>query len=101
MQRYKQFAEVIHTDSGKRRYSTLYYPMFERKDSDIYIVSKASDRLDLLAYEYYNDARYWVIIARANKLHNATIRIPVGMRLRIPYPLLPDEIESLFTNTQN
>lgn len=101
MQRYNQFAEVIKTDQGKRRYSTLYYPVFERKDTDIYVVAKASDRLDLLAYTYYGDTRYWVILARANKLHNATIRVPTGIRLRIPFPLLPDEIESLFINTQN
>jgi nucleoid-associated protein YgaU len=56
--------------------------------------------LDLLSFQYYGDARYWVLIAKANKLHNATIRVPVGIRLRIP-DLRLDEIEQLFLDAQN
>lgn len=100
MQRYQEFAEIIPTSSGKRRYSTLYYPKFERKTSDIYIICKISDRLDLLAHQYYGDSRYWVILAKANKLHNGTIKPPVGFRLRIPFPLNSGDIGELFTNAQ-
>lgn len=99
MQRYEEFSPIIK-DEGKRRYSTLYYPRFPRKSSDIYIIAKISDRLDLLAYEYYGDPRYWVILARANKLNNATIKPPVGFRLRIPYPLDGGDIASLFNGGQ-
>jgi hypothetical protein len=100
MLRYKEFTEVIKTDEGKRRYSTLYYPKFEQRSSDIYIITKITDRLDLLSYQYYGDTRYWVVLAKANKLNNATIKPPVGFRLRIPYPLNNGDIKSLFTNTQ-
>lgn len=100
MLRYKEFTDIIKTDQGKRRYSTLYYPQFERKSSDIFIICKISDRLDLLAYDYYGDPRYWVVLAKANKLNNATIKPPVGFRLRIPFPLNSGDIEQLFTNAQ-
>lgn len=100
MQRYEEFTDIIPTAEGKRRYSSLYYPKVPRKASDNWIITKSSDRLELLAFEYYGDTRYWVIIAKANKLFNATIRIPVGIRLRIP-DLTRDEIEQLFIDAQN
>lgn len=101
MQRYQEYTEIIKNDEGKRRYSTLYYPKFERKSTDKYIISKASDRLDLLAYQYYGDSRYWIILAKVNKLYNATLRIPIGTRLRIPFPLLKEEINEQFSEAQN
>ena len=100
MQRYREFAEIIHTDEGKRRYATLYYPKFELKSSDIYIICKITDRLDLLAHQYYGDPRYWVVLSKANKLNAATIKPPVGFRLRIPFPLNSGDVEQLFTNAQ-
>lgn len=100
MQRYEEFAEIIKTEDGKRRYASLYYPRFQLKSTDIYLISKKNDRLDLLAYRYYGDSRFWIIIAKANKLHNATLRVPVGIRLRIPYPLPIDELSELFNEAQ-
>ena len=100
MQRYQEYTEILKNDAGKRRYSTLFYPDFEKRSSDLYIITKSTDRLDLLAYQYYRDSRYWVIIAKANKLHDATIRVPIGIQLRIPYPLTPDLIETYFREKQ-
>jgi len=100
MQRYDEFTDIIPTAEGKRRFSSLYYPKVPRKSSDNWIITKSSDRLELLAFDAYGDTRYWVIIAKANKLFNATIRIPVGIRLRIP-DLTRNEIEELFRDAQN
>lgn len=100
MQRYEEYAEIIKNDVGKRRYSTLLYPNIEKRSSDLYIITKISDRLDLLSYQYYGDTRYWVIIAKSNNLHNSTIRVQPGIQLRIPYPLSPDLIESYFKDKQ-
>ena len=100
MQRYSQFSEIILTSQGKRRYASMRYPKFERKPSDIYIITKITDRLDLLAYQYYGDVRYWPIIAKANNLHDATIKPPVRFRLRIPFPLDNGIIEDLFNESQ-
>lgn len=100
MERYQEYSDIITATQKKRRYSTIYYPVFGRKNTDIYRVAKTSDRLDLLATEYYGDPRYWVVIAKANKLHAGTIRVPAGVRLRIPYPLDITEIASEFTKNQ-
>lgn len=100
MQRYEKFAEIIKTAHGKRRYSTMYYPKIEKKSTDIYIISKYNDRMDNLAYTHYGDPRMWVIIARANKLHNATVIIPAGVRIRIPFPLPASIINDIFRENQ-
>lgn len=97
MQRYEEFAEVIiDRNNAKRRYGTLYYPDFEARATDIYLITNIGHRLDLLSYQYYGDVRFWPIIAKANKLHAATIRPPLGIRLRIPFPLNYDEIQEAF-----
>jgi len=100
MQRYEEFTDVITATQKKRRYSTLYYPNIERKTSDIFIVTKLSDRLDLIATDQYGDPRYWVIIAKANLLHAGTIRVPPGIRLRIPFPLDPGDATREFSRKQ-
>lgn len=100
MQRYEEFTEPIIASQGKRRYSTLYYPDLPRTSSDLYIITKRTDRLDLLANEYYGDSRYWVLLSKANKLHNGTLIPPIGFRLRIPDPEVIKEIQEKFTNAQ-
>mgnify|MGYP003640800915 CR=1 FL=1 len=100
MQRYEKYAEVIKTTQKKRRYSTMYYPTPERKTTDIYIIARKMDRLDSIAHSYYGDSRLWVVIAKANKLHAGSLRIPVGIRLRIPFPLDRGELFDIFTEKQ-
>jgi nucleoid-associated protein YgaU len=100
MQRYEEFAEIIKDKDGKRRYSTLYYPNIAPRNSDKYIITKISDRLDLISAAEYGDVRYWVIIARANKISSPTLRLPVGIRLRIPFPLNHSNVEDYFRDKQ-
>ena len=59
------------------------------KDTDLYTYYKVGQtRLDLLSYQYYNDANYDWIILQANPQYGALeYKIPDGARLRIPYPL--------------
>lgn len=88
MERYRFFGkEIKDKTTGKKRFSSVYYPDFPYKDSDIYVYSKSSDKLDILADKYYNDQRYWWVIARVNNLGKGTFDIPPGIRLRIPYPI--------------
>lgn len=100
MQRYESYADIIKVSQGKRRYSTMYYPTPDRKTTDIYIITRKNDRLDLIANFYYGDPRKWVLIAKANRLHAGTIRVPTGIRLWIPFPYNSGEIFDLFTNKQ-
>ena len=99
MQRYEKYSEIITTSTRrKRRYSTMYYPTPERKTTDIFIITKRNDRLDLLANEYYNDPRKWVLLAKANRLHD--LIVPAGIQLWIPYPYNAENIDVDFTNKQ-
>jgi nucleoid-associated protein YgaU len=69
-------------------YGTTRYPEFPKKSTDLYIISREGDRLDNLAYEFYEDPRYWWILAEANKLGHGTLNVPPGLQLRIPLPIL-------------
>ena len=62
--------------------ATTIYSSIPKSDSDIYVITQAGDRLDLLAQQYYGDVSLWWYIAKANKLTFMTI--PTGTSLRIP-----------------
>ena len=96
MSRYKDIT-IVKTDDGKRYRSTVKYPVINKKSTDIYIVGSQHDRLDNLAYKYYEDARLWWIIARANNLGKGTLTVPIGTQIRIPrdYISIVDEYNSL------
>ena len=95
MNRYEEITNVIREESGVRRFSTTYYYRIPAKTSDFYIYSKAGDRLDLIANDYYGDPRYWWILANENDIGKGTIVPPIGFRLRIPFPLDMLELENL------
>lgn len=88
MRRYDEVIGKISTDnSGVQRYESIRYPKFDVKPTDQYIVTKEMDRLDLIAYDFYNDTTKWWIIMRANNLSGGSFRVKPGTRLRIPWPL--------------
>ncbi len=76
--------EILRTELGKRYKKTIRYPKIEKQSQDMYIISIQGDRLDNLAFKYYEDARLWWIIARANYLGKGDMEIPIGTQLRIP-----------------
>ena len=77
--------ELLRTELGKRFKKTIRYPKMSKESQDMYIISTQGDRLDNLAYKYYEDARLWWILARANNLGKGDMEIPIGTQLRIPY----------------
>jgi hypothetical protein len=48
---------------GRTVYRSRVYPEIPLRDDDIYVASETGDRLDTLAYQYYNDSSLWWIIA--------------------------------------
>ena len=54
--------------------------------NDIFIISKGTDRLDLLAFDYYGDSQLWWIISKANpdKVKRDSFFINPGLQIRIP-----------------
>ena len=83
MNRYESTKTIKNQDSISRL-ETATYPKFDRKEDDIYIITRKLERLDLLANEYYEDSRFWWVIARANNLGKGTLTIPAGQQIRIP-----------------
>jgi len=82
MNRYDNIG-IVKSD-GRRFKKTVKLPIIEPDIDDIYIIGQVGDRLDTLAYKYYNRSSYWWIIARANNIGNGDLVVPIGKQLRIP-----------------
>ena len=77
--------EILRTELGKRYKKTIRYPKMEKSPEDKYIISIQGDRLDNLAFKYYEDSRLWWILGRANGLGKGDMEIPIGTQLSIPH----------------
>jgi hypothetical protein len=70
--------------TGSQYYTNNVYPDIPATDQDYYVITTIGDRLDLLAYDFYQDSSLWWIIASANALPGDSIYPPIGAQLRIP-----------------
>lgn len=82
--RYLYTKKIQDNDTKKYYYESIIYPKINPTDNDLYIISEAGDRLDLLAHKYYNDPSMWWVIATANNLNDANFFVEPGIQLRIP-----------------
>ena len=71
-------------NDGRVVYRSKIYPNIPLRDDDVYVATETGDRLDTLAYQYYEDASLWWIIASANNIHNAPFGLKDCTILRIP-----------------
>jgi phage tail protein X len=83
MNRYQNSSTILDR-SGKRRKSTIILPTPEMSVTDTYIRTTTVERLDLLAYAFYNDVTLWWAIAAANGLGKGSLYVPANSLLRIP-----------------
>lgn len=75
----------IQLITEKRRKATTIIPSMPLNiNTDIYIRTTSPDRLDKLAADFYNDQRFWWVIAAANGLGKGTMIVPADTELRIP-----------------
>jgi len=78
-------ANITTTSQGKPYYKGKQYPNIPLSESDVYVITTVGDRLDLLAYSYYQDVNLWWIIAAANNNATKGSMFPIpGTQLRIP-----------------
>jgi hypothetical protein len=85
MDRYQNIKKFVNIKSKKVYYSNLKYPPIPLSLNDIYVITTAGDRLDLLANQYYQDSSLWWIISLANEdLPQNSLYLPLGTQLRIP-----------------
>lgn len=75
---------IKKTFDGREVYRTRIYPNIPLKDTDVYVMTETGDRLDTLAFQYYEDSSLWWIIAAANNIHDAPMGLQDGTILRIP-----------------
>tara|TARA_B100001094_G_scaffold292271_1_gene311258 strand:+ start:157 stop:456 length:300 start_codon:yes stop_codon:yes gene_type:complete len=72
------------TDSGKVIYLPTKYPSVATSNDDFYIIAQATDRLDLIANDFFGDSTLWWVIAMANDLPGDSLFTTPGFQLRIP-----------------
>lgn len=66
-------------------YKGTFYPNIPLSENDVYVITTVGDRLDLLAYNYYNDSSLWWVISMANNNITRGALYPApGTQLRIP-----------------
>lgn len=82
--RYQSIQKVKLGETGSMHYVNNVYPDIPPANNDYYVITTLGDRLDLLAYDFYQDSSLWWIIASANALPGDSIYPPIGMQLRIP-----------------
>ena len=84
---------------GKRYIKNPLYPSIPETLDDIYVETEYGDRVDILAYQFYNDSSLWWVITTANpgKLRRDTYVCPPGLQIRIPLDPNPiiDEFERI------
>jgi hypothetical protein len=86
MERYRQ-ANIRTSEDDKDFYETQLLPDVERSPEDTIITTESGQRLDRLAFRFYNDAKLWWVIAAANNLGRGDWSVPEGIQLRIPQNL--------------
>ena len=75
----------IHIKQNKGKcWNTTILPIIEKSFNDRFIFTRDGDRLDNLAFEFYGDPRFWIILAIANHLGKGTTTVHAGLQLRIP-----------------
>jgi hypothetical protein len=82
--RYSYTGTKGESDTNKRYMESTIYPRIKASDTDVYIISEAGDRIDILAKKYYGEPSMWWVIAVANNLNDANFFVEPGLQLRIP-----------------
>jgi len=74
------------TLDGKRYYRESFIPNIIEDEGDIYFITQPGDRLDLLAYEFYNDVSLWWVLAASNPIatRRDSYMVKAGQQFRIP-----------------
>ena len=83
MARYSSTPRKINK-KGQRVLVPTLYPTIPLTDSDRFIYPKDGSRLDNLAFEFYNDASLWWILAQANGLGKGRTILNPNFQIRIP-----------------
>jgi nucleoid-associated protein YgaU len=85
MNRYDSSTILSTPYTNRPYYKGKFYPNIPLSENDVYVITTVGDRLDSLAYSYYNDSTLWWVIAMANNNVTKGALFPIpGTQLRIP-----------------
>ena len=80
------YITIKRTKEGKRYYKPIRYPHIPLSINDLYVITTSTDRLDLLANQFYSDIKLWWVIAIANRdnIKRDSYALTPGIEIRIP-----------------
>jgi hypothetical protein len=85
MERYSSTDILKTANTNIPYYKGKFYPDIPLLETDEYVITTVGDRLDSLAFSYYNDPTLWWVIAAANNNITKGALYPVpGTQLRVP-----------------
>ena len=89
MEIYRNILNKVDTYKGNRYLKSIKDPSIPLRDDDIQILTDSGDRLDNLAFQFYDDTSYWIWIVLANpgKVRRDSYVVAPGTQLRIPRDL--------------
>lgn len=79
-----QNTSIREQKRGSNFYETQIPADIDRRPEDIIITTESGQRLDRLAFRFYDDAKLWWVIAAANNLGRGDWVVPAGIQIRIP-----------------
>jgi len=80
-----RYNTILQSSDNRPYYKGKFYPNIPLSENDVYIITNIGDRLDSLAYSYYNDSTLWWVISMANNNATRGALYPTpGTQLRIP-----------------
>jgi hypothetical protein len=82
-----QYIKIIKNNIGKRYYTNNIYPQIPISGNDYYVITSVTDRLDLLANDFYGDPSLYWVIAAANNISGDSLVPEPGTQLRIPFDI--------------
>lgn len=78
-------ADIVAVETADTfRRMVVENPPYSTEFPALLLISEEFDRIDLLAYRFYEDPSMWWVIAYANPEIHVWDPIPVGVELRIP-----------------
>lgn len=83
MERYTTPLEIDRTKKIPY-YNTVIPTRIPQENIPFYYVTQDGDRLDTLAYKFYQRIDYWWVLAKANNFADGSMAVPIGTRLFIP-----------------
>lgn len=93
-----RISKTLSSEDNRQYLGNTIYPDIPLSENDIYIITTAGDRYDILANQFYGDTNLWWVIPAANGISKRDSLYPTpGLQLRIPEN--KDNIFSVYEST--